>query len=194
MEGRAVTADYEARTGKLMVYSSTQVPHDVRAWIAQCIDWPEAKIRVVAPDVGGGFGPKNLVYPEEILVPWIAKKLERPVQWVEDRIEHMMSTGHARDQIHDIEVAADAERRILGVRDHYVVDAGADNRFQLVVPYNTAAHLPGPYHVPSYAVECRVAITNKVPTVPYRGAGRPEAVFAIDRALDRVAKRLGMDS
>lgn len=194
MEGRAVTTEFDARTGNVMVYSSTQVPHDVRTWIAHCIGWPEAKIRVVAPDVGGGFGPKNLVYPEEVLMPWIAMKLGCPVQWVEDRLEHMMSTGHARDQIHDIELAADGDGHILGVRDRYVVDAGADNRFQLVVPYNTAAHLPGPYRVPNYAVECRVAITNKVPAVPYRGAGRPEAVFAMDRALDQLARRMGLDA
>ena len=193
MEGRGVVAAAEARPRRLTVWSSTQVPHSVRRQIATQLGLAEETIRVVAPHVGGGFGPKVLVYPEEILVPWLALELGRPVQWIEDRREHFVSTAHARDQIHYVEAAFDGDGRILGIRDRFLLDNGAYNPMGLTDAYNTAAHLQGPYRIPSLAVTGTCVATNKVPNAPYRGAGRPEAVFVMERCIDRIAGELGLD-
>ena len=193
MEGRGVVATAEARPRRLTVWSSTQVPHSVRRQIAAQLGLAEETIRVVAPHVGGGFGPKVLVYHEEILVPWLALELGRPVQWIEDRREHFISTAHARDQIHYVEAAFDHDGRILGVRDRFLLDNGAYNPMGLTDAYNTAAHLQGPYRIPSLAVTGTCVATNKVPNAPYRGAGRPEAVFVMERCIDRIAGELDLD-
>lgn len=193
MEGRGVTAALEARSGRLTVWSSTQVPHSVRRQIATQLDLGEELIRVIAPHVGGGFGPKVLVYPEEILIPYLALELERPVQWIEDRREHFISTAHARDQIHRVELAFDNEGRILALRDDFLLDNGAYNPMGLTDAYNTSAHLQGPYKVPNLQVTGTCVATNKVPNAPYRGAGRPEAVFVMERCIDRIAAALAID-
>lgn len=193
MEGRGVTAELEARTGRLTVWSSTQVPHSVRRQIAAQLALDQEMIRVIAPHVGGGFGPKVFVYPEEILVPYLALTLQRPVQWIEDRREHFISTAHARDQIHDVELGFDEYGRILALEDRFYLDNGAYNPMGLTDAYNTAAHLQGPYKVPHLQVTGTCVSTNKVPNAPYRGAGRPEAVFVMERCIDRIAHELGMD-
>src|SRR6266536_1771773 len=151
------------------------------------------RIRVVAPNVGGGFGIKSMVYPEELLVALLALRLERPVKWVETRSEHFLGAVHSRDQRHQVELALDPDGRIAGLRDRYLVDVGASNVEGLVVPYNTAAHLQGAYRVPALEIDCRCVVTNKTPLSAYRGAGRPEAVFAMERILDRAARELGID-
>jgi carbon-monoxide dehydrogenase large subunit len=148
---------------------------------------------VVAPDVGGGFGNKALVYPEEILVAHLARLLRHPVQWLEDRRENFLGACHARDQVHAVEAAASRDGTLLAIRDRFVMDSGAFNPLALVIPYNTAAHLLGPYRVRSCQIEGETVVTNKTPAAPYRGAGRPQAVFAMERIVDRVARRLGMD-
>jgi len=193
MEGRGVTAALEAKTHRLTVWSSTQVPHSVRRQIATQLGLGQDMIRVIAPDVGGGFGPKVLVYPEEILIPYLALELERPVQWIEDRREHFISTAHARDQVHNVELAFDEDGRILGLRDRFHLDNGAYNPMGLTDAYNTAAHLQGPYKVPNLHVTGTCVATNKVPNAPYRGAGRPEAVFVMERCIDRIARSLEID-
>ena len=193
MEGRGVVATAEAKHRRLTVWSSTQVPHSVRRQIAAQLGLAEETIRVVAPHVGGGFGPKVLVYPEEVLVPFLALELGRPVQWVEDRREHFVSTAHARDQIHYVEVGFDDDGRILGLKDRFLLDNGAYNPMGLTDAYNTSAHLQGPYRIPSLAVTGTCVATNKVPNAPYRGAGRPEAVFVMERCIDRIAGELGLD-
>ncbi len=194
MEGRGVVAMAESRPRRLTVWSSTQVPHSVRRQIAAQLGLAEETLRVVAPHVGGGFGPKVLVYPEEVLVPYLALELGRPVQWIEDRREHFISTAHARDQIHYVELAFDDHGRILGLKDRFVLDNGAYNPMGLTDAYNTAAHLQGPYRIPNLAVTGTCVATNKVPNAPYRGAGRPEAVFVMERCIDRIAGTLDLDA
>lgn len=193
MEGRGVTAAVESKSSRLTVWSSTQVPHSVRRQIATQLGLAQEMIRVIAPNVGGGFGPKVFVYPEEILIPYLARKLARPVQWVEDRREHFISTAHARDQVHTVELAFDDEGRILALRDNFLLDNGAYNPMGLTDAYNTAAHLQGPYKVPCLQVTGTCVTTNKVPNAPYRGAGRPEAVFVMERCIDRIARSLDLD-
>ena len=193
LEGRGVVAWVEPKTNILTVWSSTQMPHLVRRQIAAQLSLPEETVRVIAPDIGGGFGPKVFVYPEEILVPFLALQLGRPVKWVEDRIEHFISTAHGRDQLHDVECAFDEEGHILAFRDRFLLDNGAYNPMGLTDAYNTAAHLQGPYKVPALSISGTCVSTNKVPNAPYRGAGRPEAVFVMERCIDSIAARLRLD-
>jgi carbon-monoxide dehydrogenase large subunit len=193
LEGRGVVAWVEPKTNILTVWSSTQMPHLVRRQIAAQLNLPEETVRVIAPDIGGGFGPKVFVYPEEILVPFLALQLGRPVKWIEDRREHFISTAHGRDQVHDVEIAFDETGRISGLRDQFLLDNGAYNPMGLTDAYNTAAHLQGPYKIPNLSVSGTCVSTNKVPNAPYRGAGRPEAVFVMERCMDLVAARLSLD-
>jgi carbon-monoxide dehydrogenase large subunit len=154
---------------------------------------PGDRIRVIAPDVGGGFGLKSAVYPEELTVPWLALHLERPVKWVETRRENLIASTHSRDQVHDIELALDADGTILALRDRFVLDAGCSSVENIVCAYNSAAHLPGAYRVPQMRIECTVGLSNKTPAAAERGAGRPEAAFAMEGILDAAADALGMD-
>jgi carbon-monoxide dehydrogenase large subunit len=193
LEGRGVVAWVEPKTNILTVWSSTQMPHLVRRQIAAQLNLSEATVRVIAPDIGGGFGPKVFVYPEEILVPFLALQLGRPVKWIEDRREHFISTAHGRDQIHDVELGFDEQGLILGLHDRFLLDNGAYNPMGLTDAYNTAAHLQGPYKIPNLSVSGSCVSTNKVPNAPYRGAGRPEAVFVMERCVDLIAARLGLD-
>ena len=193
MECRGVLAQYERRTGAFTIWSSTQMVHWVRREVATTLDVPEACVRCVAPDVGGGFGGKGHVYPEDVLLPFLARKLGAPVKWIEDRREHMQSACHSRDQLHDVEVGFDGQGRLLALRDEFVMDCGAWNPVGIGIPYNTASHLPGPYKLPNLAVRGRVVATNKVPNAPYRGAGRPEAAQAMERMMDLIARELGLE-
>lgn len=193
IECRGVLAEYDRRTDSATIWSSTQVVHWVRREAAGILGLPEARVRVIAPDVGGGFGGKGHVYPEDLLMPFLARRLGRPVRWIEDRREHLMSATHSRDQWHDLEVAFDNDGRVLALRDDYLVDCGAWNPIGSGVAYNTAVHLTGPYKIESLAVRGRIAVTNKVPNAPYRGAGRPEACFAMERTIDLVARTLGIE-
>src|SRR5262245_56745659 len=193
MECRGVVAMHEPRTDSVTIWSSTQVVHWLKREAAAVLRLPEARIRCVAPDVGGGFGLKGHVYPEDLLLPFLARRLARPVQWIEDRREHLMCSCHSRDQIHDVEVGFDDEGRILALRDDFIVDCGAWNPIGAGVVYNTAVHLTGPYKIDALAIDARIAATNKVPNAPYRGAGRPEAAFAMERIVDLVAGELGLE-
>jgi carbon-monoxide dehydrogenase large subunit len=193
LECRGVVAWVEPKTNLLTVWSSTQMPHLVRRQIAAQLGLAEDGVRVIAPDIGGGFGPKVFVYPEEILVPFLSLQLGRPVRWIEDRAEHFSSTAHGRDQLHDVECAFDEQGRISALRDRFLLDNGAYNPMGLTDAYNTAAHLQGPYKIPNLSVTGTCVSTNKVPNAPYRGAGRPEAVFVMERCIDAIAARLGLD-
>ncbi|MEH7247905.1 xanthine dehydrogenase family protein molybdopterin-binding subunit [Neobacillus niacini] len=193
LETRGVIAEYEERNQQLEVWSSTQVPYMVRSYLSKLVGLVEDSIRVVAPDVGGGFGPKCAVYPEEIIIPYLAMKYKRPVKWIEDRLEHMQSTRHSRDQVHDVEVAFKNDGTILGLKDQFLLDNGAHNSFALCCAYNSAAHLRGMYHIPNYNITGRIVLTNKTPNVPYRGAGRPEAVYVMDRIIYMIASKLNLD-
>jgi aerobic carbon-monoxide dehydrogenase large subunit len=193
MECRGVVGLFDQRTDSATIWSSTQVVHWVRREASTVMQLPEARIRCVALDVGGGFGIKGHVYPEDLLIPFVARAIGRPVRWIEDRHEHMMSACHSRDQTHDVEVGFDRDGKILAFRDSFVFDCGAWNPVGAGIVYNTAVHLPGPYKVDNFAVRARIAATNKVPNAPYRGAGRPEAAFATERCMDLVAGVLGLE-
>jgi carbon-monoxide dehydrogenase large subunit len=193
IETRGVVARWDARDGTLTSWNGTQVVHFVQQGLAAALGLPLHRIRVIAPDVGGGFGTKANGYPEDLLIPAAAITARRPVKWTEDRREHMMGSAHARAQVHDIEIAARRDGTMLAVRDRIWVDLGAYNSWGIVLPYNTVAHLLGPHRVPSLDVECLGVVTTKTPNAPYRGAGRPETVFAMDRIVDRLARELGMD-
>jgi aerobic carbon-monoxide dehydrogenase large subunit len=192
MECRGVVSAYDPRTDSATIWSSTQVVHWVRREAAVLLGLPEARVRCVALDVGGGFGGKGHVYPEDLLVTFLARKLGRPVRWIEGRSEHLMSATHSRDQLHDLEVGFDDDGHILALRDDYIVDCGAWNPIGSGVAYNTAVHLTGPYKIGNLAASGRIVVTNKVPNAPYRGAGRPEAAFAMERTIDLVAGTLGL--
>ena len=194
METRGVVAAWDARIGRLEVWDSTQAPIPIRNGLAAMLGLPQHNVRVIAPDVGGGFGPKIMMfYPEEILVPLASRRLGRPVKWIEDRRENLVATNQEREQIHDAEIAVDAEGRILGVRTEFLHDAGAYIPYGLIVPIVASTTLPGPYRVPHYHCEFRAVFTNKTTTSPYRGAGRPHGVFVMERLLDRVARELRLD-
>jgi carbon-monoxide dehydrogenase large subunit len=176
------------------VWSSTQVPHILRIMLAMTTGIPEHKLRVIAPDVGGGFGGKLQVTPEEVISLLVARRLGKPVKWTETRSESLMSAHHGRDQIQYIDIAADREGRVSGLRVHVLADMGAYLRLVTPgVPILGAFMFPGIYKFPAYRFDCQGVFTNKTPTDAYRGAGRPEATFAIERIMDELAVELGMD-
>src|SRR3954449_12938101 len=176
------------------MWSSTQVPHILRLMLAMITGTQEHKLRVIAPDVGGGFGGKLQVTPEEVISLLVAKRLGKPVKWTETRAESMMSAHHGRDQIQHIDIAADREGNIKGLKVHILSDMGAYLRLVTPgVPVLGAFMYPGIYKFPAYRFDCQGVFTNKTPTDAYRGAGRPEATFAIERIMDELAVELDMD-
>ena len=194
MEPRAVTAAYADGTDQLTVWTSTQIPHLVRDQLAAILGMPETQVRVIAPEVGGGFGAKANVYPEEVLVPFLARKLNRSVRWVASRGEDFLSTTHGRDQMSTLRLAADGEGRVKGAELRVVADCGAyHSRCTPVVAPLTGHMMTGVYDIPNVGAEVVGVFTNKVSMEPYRGAGRPEAAYLIERAMDRLAKELNMD-
>jgi carbon-monoxide dehydrogenase large subunit len=194
MECRGVLARWDAHETMLTCWISTQGPIPIRNGLAAIFHLPEHKVRVIAPDVGGGFGTKIMMfYPEEILTPFAATHLGRPVKWIEDRREHFISANQERSQIHEVEYAFDDQGILLAVRDKFLHDTGAYTPYGIIVPIITACTLPGPYRLRNYYSEFTVLYTNKVPVSPYRGAGRPHAVFVMERIMDRIAKELNLD-
>ena len=193
MECRGVVGAYDQRTDSITIWSSTQVVHSVRREAASLLQLPEARVRCVALDVGGGFGTKGHVYPEDLLIPFLARLAGRPVRWIEERQEHLICSCHSRDQLHKVEVGFDPEGHVIAFRDEFLVDCGAWNPVGAAIAYNTAVHLLGPYRIANFAATARIVATNKVPNAPYRGAGRPEAAFAMERTMDLIAQTLGLE-
>ena len=194
METRGVVAKWDAKAAQLTVWDTTQAPVFVRNGIAAMLGLSERQVRVIAPFVGGGFGPKIMMfYPEEVLLPWVAMTLGRPVKWIEDRQEHFFATTQERDQVHDAEIALDHDGRILGIKDRFLHDTGAYDPYGLTVPINSQCTLLGPYVVPSYDSTFTAVFTNKPMVTPYRGAGRQHGVFVMERLLDIAAHELGID-
>src|SRR5262245_22147633 len=194
METRGVVARWDAKADGLTVWDTTQAPVFIRNGLAAMLGLSERQVRVIAPFVGGGFGPKIMMfYPEEVLLPWAAMKLGRPVKWIEDRREHFFATTQERGQIHDAEIALDRHGRILGIKDEFLHDTGAYDPYGLTVPINSQCTLLGPYLVPAYDSTFTALFTNKPIVTPYRGAGRQHGVFVIERLLDIAAHALGID-
>jgi carbon-monoxide dehydrogenase large subunit len=194
LEGRAVYARWDAEDGRMHVWSSTQLPVSLRGALAARLDLPLTSVEVVAPDSGGGFGMKlNHPWPEEVLVPWAARLLGRPVKFVDDRRETFTSSSSERAQVHHVDVGFDGEGRILGLSVRFLHENGAHTPYGIVVPIITATQLPGPYRLPDYRVEFTALYTHTVMVTPYRGAGRPQGVFAMERTVDRIAAFLGKD-
>jgi len=194
IENRAVAASWDAAGEELTVWDTTQAPIPIRNGLAKLLGLPESQVRVVAPFVGGGFGPKIMMfYPEEVLVPWAALRLGRPVKWTEDRRENFTATTQERGQVHDAEIALAKDGCILGVHDVFLHDTGAYDPYGLTVPINSQCTLLGCYRVPSYRSEFSAVFTNKPIVTPVRGAGRQHGVFVMERLLDIAARELGMD-
>jgi aerobic carbon-monoxide dehydrogenase large subunit len=191
MEGRGILAEISDR--ELLVWASTQKPHDLRTALADCIALDESRLRVATPDVGGGFGPKLCVYPEDVAVVAAARLLSRSVKWVEDRREHFTNAAQERDQYWSLALAADSQGRVRGVRGRLVHDVGAYALQDVNIPYNSATTLTGPYVVPALAIDVDAVHTNKAPVSSVRGAGYPQAAFVMERLLDRLAQALRLD-
>jgi carbon-monoxide dehydrogenase large subunit len=193
MECRGAAALYDENDDVLTLYSSTQAAHTARDIICDMLGRNENQVRIVTPDVGGGFGPKLVFYPEDVTVALAAILLKRPIRWAEDRREHFVATTQERDQFWDAEIAVDDDGKILGIRGSLVHDHGAYTARGVNLPYNSATTLPLAYMVPAYDMDVKLALTNKVPVTPVRGAGHPQGTFVMERLLDRVARELGID-
>ena len=194
MENRGIVAQWDRRAGKLTIWDTTQAPVVIRNGLAGMLGLSEHQVRVIAPFIGGGFGPKIMMfYPEEMLIPWLAMKLDKPIKWIEDRQENFFATTHERGQVHEAEMALTKDGKILGVHDVFLHDGGAYMPYGLTVPINSQCTLLGCYHVPNYYTEFRAMFTNKSIVTPYRGAGRQHGVFVMERLLDFAARELGMD-
>lgn len=193
IEGRGVLAAPDATGPGLTVWSSTQVPFAVRSAIAGVLSMAEEHVRVIVPEVGGGFGVKGHVYPEDILVPAVARHVGKPVKWIETRREHLLSSAPDRDQEHQARLGLRADGTIVALETEFTRDHGAAPTLGEAITLNTINHLPGPYRVPNYRGVGHNVVTHKTFAAAYRGAGRPEAAFVLDRLLDRAARRLHMD-
>jgi aerobic carbon-monoxide dehydrogenase large subunit len=196
MENRGCLAEYATASGALTLRSSAQCPGLVRDVLADLLDIPEHLIRVIATDVGGGFGAKASLYPEEIATCVMARRLGRPVKWIGDRREDLLATTHAWDEIVDAELGLNPDGTIVGLRAEVTADVGGYSIYPwtaAIEPVQTISFLPGPYRVPTYRGRARGFATNKAPLGPYRGVGRPPAVFVIEGLMDRAARRLGLD-
>lgn len=193
IEGRGILAKKEPGTGTMTVWSSTQLTHELRNSIVEMLDLRPDEVRVIPCDVGGGFGAKFMVYPEEIAIATAVKLLGRPVKWIEDRREHFLSAIQERDQYWDVEVAVDKGGLLRAVRGQLFHDQGAYAPHSITVPYNSASSLPGAYVLPAYQLDVHVIRTNKPPVIPVRGAGYPQGTFVMERLLDWIARELNVD-
>jgi carbon-monoxide dehydrogenase large subunit len=192
LECRGVLAGYDHRRGRVELWTSSQVPHLVRRLVCAATGWRTDELRVAVPEVGGGFGPKANVYSEEVVLAVLARLLRREIAWLEDRAEHMVGSAQARDQVHEARLSVDEQGRILAWEDDYLVDVGAQSLWTGGIVANTALHVLGAYRVPAFRIHGRAAYTTKTPVAQYRGAGRPEACFAMERSLDAAARELGI--
>ena len=194
IESRGVLAHYLSSDKELTVWSSTQIPHMLKTHLSQMLKLPESQVRVVAPEVGGGFGSKLNVYAEEALLAHLALKLNRPVKWSEGRRENIQATIHGRGQVGEVEMAVKKDGTILGLRYKVIADIGAYHQlFTPAIPPFTGLMLSGCYKIPAISMELTAVFTNKMSTDAYRGAGRPEATYVIERMIDRAAQELGID-
>ncbi|MBI5029970.1 MAG: xanthine dehydrogenase family protein molybdopterin-binding subunit [Chloroflexi bacterium] len=194
METRGIVAQWDAHVQHLTVWDTTQAPIPIRNGLASRLGLSETQVRVIAPFIGGGFGPKIMMfYPEELIVPWAAMQLGRPLKWIEDRRENFVAMSHEREQIHDAAIALNKQGKILAIKDSFLHDSGAYIPYGLTVPINAQCTLLGMYKVPNYYSEFKAVFTNKTIVTPYRGAGRQHGVFVMERLLDLAARELNID-
>src|SRR5499427_212557 len=191
IEGRGILAEW--RDDSMTVWASTQKAHDLFQSLTALLDFDESRLRVATPDVGGGFGPKLCVYPEDIAVAAAAKLVKRPIKWIEDRREHFTNAAQERDQYWSLDIAVDADAKLLGIRGRLIHDLGAYALQDVNIPYNSASMMSGPYLLPALSVDVIVAATNKTPVSSVRGAGYPQAAFAMERLMDRLARELRLE-
>ncbi len=192
MEPRGVVARFDPVEDRLEVWDSTQMPHRAKAILVDALGLAESQVRVSTPDVGGGFGPKAVFHPEELAIPAAAMLLRKPVKWVEDRFEAFVATCGERDQVWTMEVAFDDAGHLQGIRGRLRYDHGASTPYGIALPFNAATNLIGPYVLPAYRIEIDLCLTNKTPSAPTRGAGRPQGTFVMERLLDRMALHRGL--
>ena len=193
MEPRGVLADYQPQQDMLTVWDSTQHPHEIRDHLVELLHRDESKVRVIAPDVGGGFGEKAALFPEEVAIPYLSIMLGRPIKWMESRQENMLAF-HGRGHTVDVEAAVTNDGILVGLKVSILADLGAYFFMSTpTVPVSTSHRITGPYRTPAMSVEVKGVITNKTPTGAYRGAGGPEAAFCMERTIDLMAQELGLD-
>ncbi|MHA1108970.1 MAG: xanthine dehydrogenase family protein molybdopterin-binding subunit, partial [Alphaproteobacteria bacterium] len=196
MEGRAALAYWDDRLDELVVYCSTQFPHQIRAGLAQFLQMEEHRLHVIAPDVGGGFGVKNVLSPEEVMIAALGCRLRRPVCWIEDRREHLLASIHAREHFYRVKAYADGRGKVLGLDVEITVDAGAYSTWPngpFMETGMATKNVPGPYQIANYRAKTWTIATNKSPIGPYRGVARPGACFAIERTIDEIARAVGRE-
>ena len=193
IECRGAIAQYDASADSYLLHVSSQGSHRQKRCMLEMFDLGDHQVRVVAPDVGGGFGPKGAFYPEYANIAVASRLTGRPVKWIEDRRENFLATHQERDQYWDMEIAVDAGAKIIGVRGQLIHETGAYVPWGIVLPWITATTVPGPYVIPHFKLDVVSVYTNKIQTTPVRGAGRPEAVTTMERLMDRVARELKLD-
>lgn len=194
MENRGIVAHWDEKSQHLTIWDTTQAPIPIRNGTAARLGLSEHQVRVIAPFIGGGFGPKVMMfYAEEMVIPWVSKKLSRPIKWIEDRRENFYATTQERGQIHDVEIALSSDGHILGLKDVFLHDTGAYDPYGLTIPLNTQCHAMGGYDIKNFTTEVSVVFTNKTIVTPVRGAGRPQGIFIIERLLDIASRELGID-
>jgi aerobic carbon-monoxide dehydrogenase large subunit len=193
LEPRSITVGPHPDTGELTLWSSSQHPQKLRSDVCALLGMDDSELRVIAPDVGGGFGAKALLYPEDPLLVWLARHTGRPVTWTETRTENMLTTVHGRDQVHRLQVGARNDGTIVAVAGEVIQNAGAYLNLTPVLINMTTQMAPSCYAIPNVAVTAKAVVTNTCPTGAFRGAGRPEAIFSIEQAMDLVARKLGLD-
>src|SRR5690606_21024661 len=196
MEGRGAVAFWDSRLELLTLYTASQIPHIVRTGLAECLGLDEGQVRVVVPDVGGGFGYKGILLTEEVAISWLAIKLGRPVRWIEDRREHLTAGANCREHHYVITGYADSEGRLLGIDCEATVDSGAYSSYPFsacLEAAQVASILPGPYDFPGYRCETHSVSTNKCPILPYRGVARTGVCYAMELIIDAIAREVGME-
>lgn len=196
IENRGCVAEWDAAHGELTLWTATQIPHLVRTGLADALELPESRVRVIAPDVGGGFGIKGHLFPEEVTCAIMSIRTNRPVKWIEDRREHIIACIHAREHTHEIDVAYDDDGVVQALKAHIEVDCGAYSVYPWTSTMDTGMALgilPGPYRIRHYQVDAESVATNKAPLGPYRGVARPAACFSIERTMDAIAEHLELD-
>src|SRR5277367_1205104 len=194
LEGRGVVAVWDRRLEQLLVYTATQLPHIIRTGLAECLSLDEGRVRIVAPDIGGGFGYKGILLAEEVVAGWLARRLGHPVRWIEDRREQLTGNANCREHQYDVTAYATAEGRLLALDAEATVDAGAYSAYPFsacLEAAQIASILPGPYDFPAYRCRTWSVATNKPPILPYRGVARMGVCFAMELVMDAIARAVG---